>query len=363
MPVLGVGGIVKLLREAPSAVVVPSSALQYISNSIYVRNPEYWSGDEVDIFSSVGLPLDTASNGPDCPDGHATYQGSDWYLGSNRSHIADNNDAFYDAEEGDPFYMRAEECGLTTTKSFYIYRDQLDRISFYTSRAAALAGSPNGRVPLFNVDYGSLLMTPASTVEYQNAIANCVAYLGEYLYSDIQDEVTLESICDFAPKFIQPVAGTAEYDNMDVVPRYYIDSQDENGALWLLQCDLQGWTLNLSAPEVDTTAVGEKYGEAIKSIINGGGTFDFLVDRRANESEHDSTTLMRLLLLTEKGCKAKAQFWMITNSEAGMLPGQLYYETNLLVTSSAINVRAGDLIAGSADFVTVGEIALKMGTN
>jgi hypothetical protein len=363
MPVLGVGGVVKLIREAPDAVVLPSSALQSSYNSIYVRNPEYWSGDEVQIFSSVGLPLDTASDGPDCPDGHAMYQGSDWYLGSNRSHIAHNNDVFYDATEGDPFYMREEECGLTTNKTFYIYRDQLDRISFYTSRAAALAGSLNGRVPLFNVDYGSLVMTPTGTAEYQNAIADCVAYLGEYLYSDIQDEVTLQSICKYAPTYIQPFAGTSEYDNMDIAPRYYIDNQDETGALWLVQCDLQSWILNLSAPEVDTTAVGEKYGEAVKSIVNGGGTFDFLVDRNASESEHDSTALMRLLLLTEKGCKAKAQFWMISNSEAGMLPGQLYYETSVLVTSSAINVRADDVIAGSADFVTVGEIALKMGTN
>jgi hypothetical protein len=363
MPVLGVGGVVKLIREAPDALVLPSSALQSSYNSIYVRNPEYWNGDEVQIFSSVGLPLDTASDGPDCPDGHAMYQGSDWYLGSNRSHIANNNDAFYDATEGDPFYMREEECGLTTNKTFYIYRDQLDRISFYTSRAAALAGSLNGRVPLFNVDYGSLVMTPTGTAEYQNAIADCVAYLGEYLYSDVQDEVTLQSICAFAPTYTQPAAGTTEYDNMDIAPRYYIDSEYETGALWLLQCDLEGWTLNLSAPEVDTTAVGEKYGEAVKSVVNGGGVFDFLVDRKASDTEHDSTTLMRLLLLTEKGCKAKAQFWMITNPEAGMLPGQLYYETNLLVTSSAVNVRPGDMIAGSANFVTVGEIALKMGAN
>lgn len=305
MPVLGVGGVVKLIRELPDAVTLSSSALQSSVNSIELSNPEYWSGDEVQISSPAGLPIDTASDGPDCPDGHAMYQGSAWYLGSNRSHIANNDDLFYDTTEGDPFYMRQEECGLTTSETFYIYRDQLDRISFYTSRAAALAGALNDRIPLFNVDYGSLTITP----------------------------------------------------------RVYTGSPGGISALWLVQCDLRSWTLNLSAPEVDTTAVGEKYGEAVKSIINGGGTFDFLVDRNASETEHDSTTLMRLLLLTEKGCKAQAQFWMISNSETGVLPGQLYYETSLLVTSSAINVRADDVIAGSADFVTVGEIALKMGTN
>jgi hypothetical protein len=39
----------------------------------------------------------------------------------------------------------------------------------------------------------------------------------------------------------------------------------------------------------------------------------------------------------------------------------LYYKTNLLVTNIAVNVRAADVIVGSASFVTSGEIALKIG--
>jgi hypothetical protein len=48
---------------------------------------------------------------------------------------------------------------------------------------------------------------------------------------------------------------------------------------------------------------------------------------------------------------------------ATLLPGDLFYETELLVTSVAVNTRATDIIAGSLNFVTVGEIALRMGTN
>lgn len=361
MPVLGVGGIVRLAREAPEAVALPASAMQPSYDSIYVRNPEFWSGDEVLISSSRGLPIDSGNDGPDCPDGYAMYQDGRWLVGSNRSHVFADYDIFYDIEDADPFYMRSDECGFTENQRVFIYRDQLDRISFYTTRAAALNGQQGDRIPLFSVDYGVIVMAPAGSAEYENAISTCASYIGEYIYSDVQDEASLQSICAFAPSYSQPTAGTTEYDNMNLSPRYYIDSQDESGLLWLVQCDLAGWSLNLTAGEVNTTAVGEKFGEAIKSVVNGGGTFDFLVDQRDNESEYDSTSLMRLLLLTEKGCKAKAQFWMIREASAGMLPGELYYETNILVTTSAINVRAGDVIAGSADFVTVGEIALKMG--
>jgi hypothetical protein len=367
MPVLGVGGRLRLKREAPDATVLPSSALASGYNSIYIRNPGFWSGDFVTISSTSGLPIDTSTDGPDCPDGHAMYQGSDWYVGSNRSHIASEVDHFYDAANADPFYMREEECGLTISQDFYIYRDQLDRISFYTSRAAALSGEFTGRVPLYNVDFGALILAAAGGADYRNAITDCTIYVGEYLYSDVRDEVSLASICDLAPAYTSLAAGTTEYDNADLDPRYYLDASADDGALWLVQANLQSWSLNLSAPEVDTTAVGEKFGEAVKSIVNGGGTFDFFVDKDETETSCSGNRLLELLLLTQKGCKAKAEFWMIQKENAraiyGLAKGDLYYTADILITSSAVNVRPEEVIAGSANFVTVGEIALKMGTN
>jgi hypothetical protein len=130
------------------------------------------------------------------------------------------------------------------------------------------------------------------------------------------------------------------------------------------------WSLNLTAQEVDTTAVGEKFGDSVKSVVTGGGSIDFLVSRRKTLDQTgapmaDSTSLMRLLLLSEKGCKADAEFWMIDGQEDRdtLLPGDLFYQTQVLVTSIAINTRATDIIAGSLNFVTVGEIRLLMGTN
>jgi hypothetical protein len=369
MAVLGCGGRVRLKREAPEPTVLRSRNVHTPSRSIYLRNKAFWSGDLVTITSVNGLPIDTGSDGPDCPDGYATYAESVWQLGSNRDHISDNTDNFYSATNTDQFYMREEECGLTTVATYYIYRDQLDKVSFYTTRAAALAGATAGRVELFYVDFGSLIIAAAGTEDYQNAIADCAAQIGDYNFSDAQDEVTLESICDFAPDYELPASYITEYDNADLTPRFYINAGGA-GALWLVQGFLSEWSLNLTAPEVDTTSVGEKFGDAIKSLVSGGGSMDFLVDRQSSSdsfgsTNEDSTSLMQLLLLTEKGCKAEAQFWMIENREASgsLLPGDLYYETELLITSMAINTRAGDLIAGSLNFVTVGDISLRMGPN
>lgn len=364
MALLGHGGQIRLRREAPEPTVVRPGNVHVASKSIYMRNPAFWTGDQVTLTCETGLPIDSGSDGPDAPDGHAMYFGSKWTLGTNRDHITSDSSAFY-ASDSDPFYMRSSESGLTTSASYFIYRDKLDRLSFYASRSAALNGSTSDRITLYQIDFNGLIVSAAGSTEYENAIALCAGDVGEYQFSDTQDEVSLESICDFAPDYLDPPAWITEYDNADLTPRYFVNAGPD-GTLWTVQAELSEWTLNLSAPEVDTTAVGERFGNSVKSIVTGGGSMDFLVERKnLGDTERDSTALMRLLLLTEKGCKADAQFWMVKdrNETNTLLPGDLYYETQLLVTSIAINTRAPEIIAGSLNFVTVDEIALRMGTN
>lgn len=357
MAVLGHGGRLRLKREVPEPIVLRSDDLYVASNSIFMRNPAFWSGDQITLSCINGLPIDVSGGGPDCPDGYGTYYGGDWFIGSNRDHIVTDASNFYDANNAVQFYMRQEESGITTSITYYIYRDQLDRISFYSTRAAALKGATAERTTLYKVDFNTLSVSSAGTTEYENAIAVCSIDIGTYAFSDVQDKATLISICDFASDFEEPV--NFEYSTA------YVTLVDVNK--WVVQAQLTEWALNLTAPEVDITAVGEKFGDSVKSLVTGGGTMDFLIDRLATgENEADSTVLLNLLLLTEKGCKARAEFYMIVNRPegvAGVLPGDLFYETELLVTSVAVNTRATEIIAGSLNFVTVGEIALRMGTN
>ena len=117
---------------------------------------------------------------------------------------------------------------------------------------------------------------------------------------------------------------------------------------------------------MDTTAVSEKWGEAVKSLVSGGGSTEFFVDRTCHDDDHDNgLMLMKLLLLTTKGCKASAQFWMLDRGDkcgqdgcTGLINGDLYYEADILVTQTAVNLRPTELVVGTAQFVTTGEIKL-----
>jgi len=380
MAVLGTNGIVRFRRDAPSPIILPQSSSRADIDVILVNSQEFWNGDEVRLLSPNGLPFSAQS----LPGGVGCYFGSYWDLGPNRIHVTSNDDAYYTGittflitqaedtlitQSGDSisfiddtttyFYNRGAPVNSAT---YYVYRDRLDRISFYDSRAKALKGAAADRVDIKRLDFEYIVMSAAGTEEYDNAIAECVAAVGEYRLSDVTDEVTLESICDFPPLYLQPVAGNTEYDDAELAPRRWV-----NGFPWIIQGCIAEWSINLDAAGISTTAVGDKFGENVKSIVSGGGTFDFDIDRRSSDDSYDATALMQLLLLTEKGCKAKAEFYMIYGREENaaqpqLLPGDLFYECDILITNSAVNTRAGEIIVGTANFVTTGPIELRMGT-
>lgn len=360
MPVLGRGGTLLLRREAPEAIVLPESAINALSKSLIVNTQTFWSGDAVRLSCVRGLPMDRNGNGyADCPDGHGVYAEGAHPLGPNRSHVSADSAPWYTSPGTSSFYTTPTAVGLTQALSAFIYRDQLDRVSFYTAQSDAINGSTAARIPLVKLACGPLILSPAGTADYESAVLNCGGDLGEYQFSDIQDETTLASICEYAPTYLLPEAGTEDYDNANVLPRSAV-----GGAAWLFQAWMQSWQLNLSAQEQDTSVVGDKFGSTIKALITGGGTADFIVERQALSNGLDPTALLQLLLLLEKGCKAEARFNLIDNREhagqTSLLNGSLYYETEIMVTSSAINTRADEIIAGSINFITTGSIQLKI---
>ena len=85
----------------------------------------------------------------------------------------------------------------------------------------------------------------------------------------------------------------------------------------------------------------EKWGESIKSIVRGGGGLEFFVDRTCLGDENDNALMpMQLLLMTEHGCEADAEFWIMTENLdcgpqcSGRVTGGLLYRAKILITQT-----------------------------
>ena len=380
MAVLGTGGKLVLKREAPAPCLLLDSGLNWNNDTYASICPGYINGDHI---AADCLPVIRPGQLPGNPDNWASYQGSRWYVGPNRTQIANDNDQFYktaseeypDGQAGNAaqFYARVgdesggDEIVGCVPDDYWIHIDELGRVSFYESRCAALAGCPGDRLDLANVA-GSVTIAPYGHADYLNAVWDCIAGLDvDYEFSDVADSVTLESICDDAPDYIQPVPNpnteAFAFDNADVEPR----PADSPAPYWECVADLREWSLDLSAPEVDTTAVAEKFGNAVKSLVSGGGSTEFFIDRKCfSDGMTNGMTLMQLLLMTEQGCKASAKFYVLqrpgdcgVDECSGLINGDLYYETDLLITQTAVNMRPTELVVGTAQFVSTGPIKLK----
>lgn len=328
---------------------------------------EYGFSDAQDTITSISIC-------EDAPDYEIPEAGTAEYDNANLLPRGDRgNEDYPDGQFGDDaqFYARegdvsgGHEIKPCDNGDYWIHIDALGRVSFYRSRCDALAGCPSNRVDIEAQAAGTITIAPYGSLEYWNAIWECVSRYGEYKFSDAQDTVTLASICEDPPKYEIPEAGIDEYDNANLLPR----GQEGSAApYWQILCDIREWTLELEAAAVDTTAVSEKFGTAVKSLVTAGGSTEFLIDRKCFDDDQDNgLALMQLLLMTEKGCQASAQFWVMSGTNPcevdcdGRINGGLYYETDILITNTAVNLRPTEIVAGTASFVSTGEIRLLTG--
>jgi hypothetical protein len=379
MAVLGTNGKIVINRSAPAPVAVNVTALNQDKNIISLTTTGFRSGDLVEVASTNNWPNANLYSDPLIPSYANIFDYQDYteMVGYSTAYPAgllrpfrwlstENNDVLT-TEDGNVFAVQSDADITPYRNRLYVHVDALNRLSFYRTRAAALAGVND--VTREDIDQSNFALDPSGQIELR-----------------LVNE-------------------------------------------WKLEACLQSWTLNLNASEIDTTGLGDQFFDGVKSLVQGGGTFDFLIEREERDTRNtaiisrseyanayvffgveenityndaavsgssagvtaynnaevtpapaaftlDATALatlgtsnmLRLLLNTNEQAEAEAEFWMIDSdvqdrtSYTGMLlPGDLYYKAQIMLTSSAVSVRATDVITGSANFVTVREVQLREG--
>ena len=130
--------------------------------------------------------------------------------------------------------------------------------------------------------------------------------------------------------------------------------------------DMREWTLDLDSPAIDTTPIGVRFGENICDLVTGAGSLRFFIERRSDDEIMNALDLLNLLLLTGPGSKVAAQFWLHTGRSANgcgeLLPGSIYYEADILIVASSIQVTPDKLLEGAVNFATTEEVGLRIST-
>lgn len=341
MAVLGQFGIIELSREWPAPTALADERLQRGSApSLDLTDPAFQSGDEVLLVSMRGVPLGIGINGAaPCPDGHAFYSGGATAVGPAVA-ARTAGGAFYGSNPSLPFYESASTVGFQQTATAFIHRDELDDVRFYSTELDAINGDGQGLIPLRNVSPGPMLILPASSA-------------AGYAAAALQ---LLQSIADLEiPDGEQPA------ENLAPVPQVLSDTAaDVAQRGWLRQCDLTSWVFEMDAATLDQDAIGQAFGESAKGVLRGAGSFDGEVDHSYTSGEQSGLAMLKLMMLTQQGSKARARFQLLDQRGATLplVPERVFYETDILLGKTSVNASATDVITMSAQFIATGRIRL-----
>lgn len=335
MALLGYGGILELSREWPEPMALAREAINYTSSprTISLGNEDYWTGDRVLLRFPDGSPYGNS------PGGTGMYYGGIYELSAAKQHVTALDDQYYQANDAELFYDNSTP---DFTASGYIRIDQLGRIRLFGSEIGAHNLIESDEIALKYIETGNFVLARySSNSTYVAAVisaANTISVL------------TLPSDSQELNDVITVPAGFAAISG----------SPDERG--WLFQADLREWAFDIDAANLDMTAIGETFGENTKAVVRGAGTLQFLIDHKTSYQGQDTTAILRLVLLTQQYCKTSAKFYLYKDRSDNLddIKGAMYYECNLLLTNSKVNIRFDESITGSADFVATGQIGLRI---
>lgn len=344
MPVLGAGGVLELRRELPPAVVIGPEAARLHVNGFDLSQQGFWTGDKVWVWGPKGLPFDLNGDGlPDIQGGFGMFFGSRLGLyGARSARLQSGASKWFGPEN--PF-QASPGTEVINGLELYIFRDSLDRICFYNTLPEALDGDPDERLEVFPVDFNALLIAPAGSSGYTQRLEPAYADLAAYRFTKGEYEVCADQITS------------------ELIPE---PTGDDDDRPWRFLAEMDEWSLELDSREIDTTAIGQQFGESTRALVTGSGSINFFVNRVEDHRRYDSTFIARLLILLQQGCKAEAVFhvarqeapYPIRDNQKNVSRGNLSYKAELLLSQNAINTRADDIIRATARFVTIGRVKL-----
>lgn len=351
MPILGREGIIEFSREWPAPMAMrPDSINDHLATiSITLQNTAYWAGDQIVITASGGVPFDVNNDGyADCPDGHGIYRGGYYTLGPARDFYTDpetdEDGPHYQVSDAVRYYNTAATTGLTTQVVGYMSRDELERIRLWDSTASSLNAEGVDENSILKVACNNFIISRySSNSGYLDAFNSRAALIA------VEELPAAEQLLESVVALTAPISAVTE-------------SPEARG--WLMQGYMQSWALDVDASNLDMTAIGETFGENTKALVRGAGSMQFIFEYTDATLQDDPLTLLRLVLLTQQGSKATARFYLMKDrnsaSSCSQVTGSVYYETDVLLTNSRLNIQSENMVAGSTDFVATGRIALRV---
>jgi len=128
---------------------------------------------------------------------------------------------------------------------------------------------------------------------------------------------------------------------------------------------VNGFELNTQREVIDTTSLSDSFRNQISSLMSGSGNMSCFWEYTGETVQDLPMYLLQLVLRTKVGSQFRAKFYLKSgNHNPSGIPAnandEIFYEFDGVLTACASQFSPSSTVQFTADFVTTGEIALKV---
>jgi hypothetical protein len=124
---------------------------------------------------------------------------------------------------------------------------------------------------------------------------------------------------------------------------------------------VNSYTFNTDRDQIDTTALADKFKKQFTAgLLSGSGSIECSFDYTTTGIKETPLFMLQLLQRLDLGSEFDCALFIVDKANDATLTS-VYYEFGAMVTRAGIALQPGEITNCTIDFVTTGEIALKVG--
>lgn len=125
--------------------------------------------------------------------------------------------------------------------------------------------------------------------------------------------------------------------------------------------NVTGYEFSTDRDTIDTTSLDDRFKRQLSAgLLSGSGRIDCAFDYNTTGTTETPLLMLQLIQRVEIGSEFDLALYL-TDKEVDPNVQTVFYDLTAVVTRAGVQVRAGDIIDCTIDFVTTGEISLLLG--
>jgi hypothetical protein len=218
----------------------------------------------------------------------------------------------------------------------------------------------------FDFDHGQLLT--GDQIEITSTDNSALDFIDSYTDSSVKKFIYVDELDGIRlyDSFANAVAGGKTNATSLAAPGNDIPVEVEvKNASHRVIAQVNSFEINTERETVDTTSLSDEFRTRVNTLISGSGRINAFWEYTGDTTNELPNYMMELALRTRVGSNFEGRFYLKVKdyNPSGVTArsnDEIWYQANGIITAAAVQFAPDNTVQITADFVTTGEIQLRM---